>query len=494
VSTDLVLRRLRATAAQEAPDAGIEVTDRRSRAGGGAGAGGDVALDVAEALVGALRQALVNSRTHAGPRARRRVAVTLGDDLLQVTVTDDGAGFDLDRVPAARLGVSGSIVGRMRGVPGGDAQVESAVGAGTRVVLRWERSPDVVPVTLGTPGVPEEPVGSTGVLPADDAGLRTGLLVLIAVFWLAQVGLAALAATTSRAVVPVVALAGVALAFLALGWRSLAPPGRLRSWAVVTLALGTVALSLAPVARDPERYGDTWYVAACGAVLLVLAVRGRPGTAILGGLLCVTLAALSAHLRPEDVTDLRASTSRHAAILVIGVLLSLGIARVRARTAAVRAAELVAVRAQGFREAAAHELQERSRALEEAVGPLLVRLEEGTALSEAERRECAALDGRLRDQYRGGRISRPPLIEAAMSARRRGVDVVLLDDAGARALDDDALHAIAVWMADRLDTVHEGRFTGRVLPGGREALASVVVGDDVVELPASARRTTEKGG
>jgi len=501
MSTDLVLRQLRATAAQEAPDAGFEVKDRRSHAGGpgdpglAAGAGdlggadGDVALDVAEALVGALRQALVNSRTHAGPQARRRVAVTLGDDLLRVTITDDGAGFDLDQVPAARLGVSGSIVGRMRGAPGGDARVESAVGAGTRVVLLWERSPDA------TAGTPEEPIESTGVLPADDAGLRTGLLVLISVFWLAQVGLAALAtATTGHPAVPVAALAGVALSFLALGWRSLAPPGRLRSWTVVTLTLGTVALSLLPVARDPERYGDTWYVAACGAVLLVLAVRGRPGTAILGGLLCVTLAALSAHLRPDDVTDLRASTSRHAAILVIGVLLSLGIARVRARTAAVRAAELVAVRTQGFREAAARELQERSRALEEAVGQLLVRLEEGTALSEAERRECAALDGRLRDQYRGGRISRPPLIEAAMSARRRGVDVVLLDDAGERALDDDALHAVAVWMADRLDTVREGRFTGRVLPGGREALASVVVGDDVVELPAFPRRTTEKGG
>lgn len=472
VPVDDLVRQARDTAAQECPAARVGLIDSR-RTGSAAAS---VGLDVAEALTGALRQALVNSRTHAGPQATISVEMAISDDDVRIRVADDGVGFDPARVSPRRMGISTSIVGRVRGVPGGEARVESRPGSGTRVTLAWTR---------GRPAEePSAPAVDTGILPAEDRRVRTGILVTIAVFWAAQAVLAGIAgAAAGDPAVAGLAIVGVGAAFLAIGWRSLARPTPARAWVVVAIVVATTALSLVPIPRDEHRYGDTWYVAACGFVLLALAVRGRPGVAVLGGLVAVVLSLSGAYLWPNDVADVLASTTRHLVILAIGVLLVLGTARTQARTTALRAEELAAVRAQVFREAAARELRERSRALEEVIGRMLERLESGAELTEHERRECAALDGRLRDQYRGGRISRPPMIEAAMAARRRGVDVVLLDDASDRVLSETELDAIAHWLASRLDAVPEGRFTGRILPHGRDGLASAVTGDEVAELP-----------
>jgi signal transduction histidine kinase len=56
-----------------------------------------------------------------------------------VSVRDRGAGFDLDAVPADRMGVRESIIGRMRR-HGGEARLRAAPGGGTEVELDMERS------------------------------------------------------------------------------------------------------------------------------------------------------------------------------------------------------------------------------------------------------------------------------------------------------------------------------------------------------------------
>jgi signal transduction histidine kinase len=97
----------------------------------------------AEATVGAVAEALDNVRAHAGPDARAWLLVE--DDGVDVTVSvrDDGRGFAPGRLTAAaaagRLGVSQSIVGRLRAA-GGTASVTSSPGAGTEVELRVPRS------------------------------------------------------------------------------------------------------------------------------------------------------------------------------------------------------------------------------------------------------------------------------------------------------------------------------------------------------------------
>jgi len=98
-----------------------------------------VPADVAEAILEASAEALRNSVIHAGP-ASRAVHVRLGRSRVDVTVLDDGRGFDVDAVDEARLGLSISIRDRMRNLAGGRAVVVSRPGLGTRVALIWEAS------------------------------------------------------------------------------------------------------------------------------------------------------------------------------------------------------------------------------------------------------------------------------------------------------------------------------------------------------------------
>jgi len=94
---------------------------------------------VADAVQSACLQAAVNSANHAGKGAHRTVRITSSGVGVQITVADDGRGFDLSQVPSERLGVRVSIIELIANV-GGEAQVESSPGAGTTVVIRWPSS------------------------------------------------------------------------------------------------------------------------------------------------------------------------------------------------------------------------------------------------------------------------------------------------------------------------------------------------------------------
>ncbi|MFH5206808.1 sensor histidine kinase [Antrihabitans sp. NCIMB 15449] len=97
-------------------------------------------VQAAETIAAALSEALRNSLRHAaepGRDVRREIVATVGAGGLRVAVIDDGAGFDPAAVPTDRLGVSLSILGRMRELPGGAAFVESSPGRGTTVTLVW---------------------------------------------------------------------------------------------------------------------------------------------------------------------------------------------------------------------------------------------------------------------------------------------------------------------------------------------------------------------
>ena len=91
---------------------------------------------VAEAVQSASLQAAVNSVNHAGEGATRTVRITSIEGGVQVTVADDGRGFDPAQVPSERLGVRVSIIELIANL-GGDAQVDSAPGKGTTVMIRW---------------------------------------------------------------------------------------------------------------------------------------------------------------------------------------------------------------------------------------------------------------------------------------------------------------------------------------------------------------------
>ena len=84
------------------------------------------------ALTQALREALLNAVRHG--RAPVTAYVEIGPSGVEAFVRDRGTGFDLDDVPADRLGVRQSILGRMER-HGGSARVRRR-DDGTEVELR----------------------------------------------------------------------------------------------------------------------------------------------------------------------------------------------------------------------------------------------------------------------------------------------------------------------------------------------------------------------
>lgn len=91
--------------------------------------------DVAAALTEATLQAIDNSLRHAGA-TNLQIRMEASASNLSIEITDDGRGFRVNRVPRNRLGISNSILARMRNV-NGQAEILSEPGSGSKVILRW---------------------------------------------------------------------------------------------------------------------------------------------------------------------------------------------------------------------------------------------------------------------------------------------------------------------------------------------------------------------
>lgn len=87
----------------------------------------------------AAEEAMRNSVRHAGADAVRTLAISIAPDEIEVRVSDDGVGFDVSGPYTGRLGIVESIVGRMRELPDGEAEIRSESQGGTEVRLRWRR-------------------------------------------------------------------------------------------------------------------------------------------------------------------------------------------------------------------------------------------------------------------------------------------------------------------------------------------------------------------
>ncbi|HET6634088.1 MAG TPA: PspC domain-containing protein [Streptomyces sp.] len=101
---------------------------------------GDCPLDTKlGAQVQAAREAMVNAAKYGGEGGPVQVFAEVEGRTVFVSVRDRGPGFDPDAVPADRMGVRESIVGRMER-NGGTARIRSTEGEGTEVELEMERA------------------------------------------------------------------------------------------------------------------------------------------------------------------------------------------------------------------------------------------------------------------------------------------------------------------------------------------------------------------
>ena len=89
------------------------------------------------ALIAAAREAMVNAAKHSGTE-HVQVYGEVEPSRISLYVRDRGAGFEPARVPADRLGLAQSVIGRMER-NGGTAEVRSSPGEGTEVRLEMPR-------------------------------------------------------------------------------------------------------------------------------------------------------------------------------------------------------------------------------------------------------------------------------------------------------------------------------------------------------------------
>jgi signal transduction histidine kinase len=92
--------------------------------------------DRSRALISAASEAMVNAAKHSGAD-RLSLFMEVDEEVgeLEVYVTDQGSGFQVDGVAGDRKGISQSIRSRMERV-GGRVEIDSELGEGTEVVLR----------------------------------------------------------------------------------------------------------------------------------------------------------------------------------------------------------------------------------------------------------------------------------------------------------------------------------------------------------------------
>lgn len=95
---------------------------------------------IASALIEATVEALRNSVVHAGVGTAvvtRGVSLRVSPEGVEIIISDDGQGFDPAAVPANRLGIVVSILGRVNALPHAHASVWSEPHRGTRVTVGW---------------------------------------------------------------------------------------------------------------------------------------------------------------------------------------------------------------------------------------------------------------------------------------------------------------------------------------------------------------------
>jgi hypothetical protein len=259
---------------------------------------------------------------------------------------------------------------------------------------------------------------------------------------------------------------------------ALLPTGsqRMPLWiAVFSLAVAVSLPLLETSVLRPDHPGGngyaTWYVAAVGTLLTICATRYRPGFAWAG----VIFLGLQ--------TLLWSGPLALGALGVIGSAAWVGVAHIITNTLSKAArdsqrfaqAERQAAEWQAAQEAHLSERQFRLGQTGVMALETLQRIREsGGELTEAERAECLHLEGAIRDEIRGRKLLDDAVRREVMFARRRGTQVVLLDEGGIDDLEPAELTRVLGSLAEALHGTRADRVIARTVPEGSDVAVTVV--------------------
>ncbi|WP_138998303.1 hypothetical protein [Rhodococcus zopfii] len=321
----------------------------------------------------------------------------------------------------------------------------------------------------------------TGAVPdiRDLLGMRTpAAWTLVTAYALTCVVLAAYAVPDAESIWPLALAAGVcvtaAVALVAVPGDPM-PLGP--SIAMASTGVVSCGLVLTVVPAPMSDLSPLWTVGLSKIIFSFMCVRGRVGLAWLG---LVLMIATAMTWSGQSERFGFAVLAINAAPVLMGTVFAYTIRPVIRSIYALREQSTQRIAAEAAASAMIEERDAQLDRLDELARPLLERIASGSQLDDAELLECLLLEARLRDTLRAPMLQDPALVEEVTAARRRGVEVVLLDDHGMDGAEPAVRERVQGAVADELAAVADGSVTVRVLPPGRAAMVSVLVSGDLV--------------
>lgn len=440
----------------------------------------EIPSEVAQAITEATLEAVRNSLRHAGSDdapVTRRVTLTSDACGISIEVSDNGCGFDPAVAGRGRHGVSGSIIARMQDV-GGRATVDSVPGGGACVTLRWRPNLD----------------SADQQRPERDAAQNE------AASWERSLS-ASMESPGARAIAAGLALVHFILlvyecavhsywhwAPAALSFIALLPPAALllKTWPDALLPRWVAQLTVVVIAAVnflvlPQIITTGWpgYASWCtGAgsdLSRGLLMRGRPVYAWAGSAATTLATAYWVTSTGRPLLMIFTYMLGHYFTLVSWH----GVAHLSTRaTTQIAATQRETARLQAQQRA--HEeadriMTSRMASVRQRVTPLLTQIANGKAPTPKLRSQAYLLEAELRDEIRAPFFTGTSIVTSAQAARRRGTEVILLDDSGDNTTIDDRARANAVnYVTKFLNVTQSNRVVIRLNPPRRPTLLTIV--------------------
>ena len=460
----------------------------------------EISPEVAQAITEATLEAVRNSLRHAGsddaPMTRM---VTLTSDACGVTieVNDNGCGFDPAVAGRGRHGVSGSIIARMQDV-GGRATVDSAPGEGACVTLRWRPNLDSADQHRPERDAAQNEAASwerSLSASMESVGARAIAAGLALVHFILLVYECAVHSYWHW---PPAALSFIALLPPAVLLLKAWPDAQLPRW-VAQLTVVVIAavnfLVLPQIITTGWPGYASWCTGAGSDLSRGLLMRGRPVYAWAGSAATTLATAYWVISTGRPLLMIFTYMLGHYFTLVSWH----GVAHLSTRaTTQIAATQRETARLQAQQHA--HEeadriMTSRMASVRQRVTPLLTQIANGKAPTPKLRSQAYLLEAELRDEIRAPFFTGTSIVTSAQAARRRGTEVILLDDSGDNTTIDDRTRANAVnYVTKFLNVTQSNRVVIRLNPPRRPTLLTIVTDDTRYRLNRQGELIAESVG
>ena len=443
----------------------------------------EIPPEVAQAITEATLEAVRNSLRHAGSDdtpVTRRVTLTSDACGISIEVSDNGCGFDPAVAGRGRHGVSGSIIARMQDV-GGRATVDSVPGEGACVTLRWRPNLDSADQQRPERDAAQNEAASwerSLSASMESVGARAIAAGLALVHFILLVYECAVHSYWHwpPAALSFIALLPPAVLLLKTWPDALLPRWVARLTVVVIAAVNFLVLPQIITTGWPGY--ASWCTGAGSDLSRGLLMRGRPVYAWAGSAATTLATAYWVISTGRPLLMIFTYMLGHYFTLVSWH----GVAHLSTRaTTQIAATQRETARLQAQQHA--HEeadriMTSRMASVRQRVTPLLTQIADGKAPTPKLCSQAYLLEAELRDEIRAPFFTGTSIVTSAQAARRRGTEVILLDDSGDNTTIDDQVRTNAVnYVTKFLNITQSSRVVIRLNPPRRPTLLTIVTDD-----------------